>query len=432
MEITRLYELYLRYPNISTDSRCIEKNSIFFALKGENFDGNSFAGDALKNGASYAVIDKPRDNEDSRLILVENSLFTLQSLANYHRKTCRTKLLAITGSNGKTTTKELINIILNEKFRVYSTRGNLNNHIGVPLTLLSMPANTEIAIIEMGANHKGEIGRLCTIAEPDYGLITNIGKAHLEGFGSLEDIAKAKAELFEHLKNKNGTIFGNAGDSYVNSVIPENYNNTVIYGSKDSMCRGQYLSSDPFLRLILFINNDHGGVKINTNLVGKYNLENIVAAAAFGHFLNIGTETIKRAVENYFPEQNRSQLLKTANNSIYLDAYNANPTSMKAALDNFIELNLKNKYIILGEMLEVGNTTEKEHRYILNFLKEKNILNVLCVGKAFHKHAAKLGYKYFNNADELAKTLESDKIINANIFIKGSRLNRLEKLVPFL
>jgi len=432
VEINQLYELYLRYPDISTDSRCIKKNSIFFALRGENFDGNNFARDALRNGAAYAVIDKSQDNPYYRFILVENSLQTLQTLANHHRRACDTRLLAITGSNGKTTTKELIRRILSKKYKVYATQGNLNNHIGVPLTLLSIPHDTQFGVIEMGANHTGEIRHLCEIAEPDFGLITNVGKAHLEGFGSLEDIAKAKAELFNYLKNNQGTIFGNVSDSNVYSIIPENYNNTVLYGNKGSICWGEYLSSDPFLKLILFINDDRSGLKINTNLVGRYNLENVIAAATFAHFLNIGNKIIKRAVENYFPEENRSQLIKTGNNSIYMDAYNANPTSMKAALDDFIELNVKDKYFILGEMLEVGEATDKEHQSLLNFLKEKEILNVLCVGKAFHKHANKLGYKYFDNLDEISEYLKNSKIINANIFIKGSRANKLEKLVPFL
>jgi UDP-N-acetylmuramoyl-tripeptide--D-alanyl-D-alanine ligase len=432
VEINQLYELYLRYPAISTDSRCIKKNSIFFALKGKNFDGNNFAGNALINGAAYAVIDKSQDNPDSRFILVEDSLGTLQNLANYHRNIYDTKILAITGSNGKTTTKELIKKILSEKYKVFATQGNLNNHIGVPLTLLSMPPGAQIGIIEMGANHPGEIRQLCNIAEPDFGLITNVGKAHLEGFGSLEDITKAKAELFNYLINNNGTIFGNVSDSYVYSIIPENYNKTVLYGNKGSTCWGQYLSSEPFLKLILFINDDHNGLKINTNLVGRYNLENVIAAATFAHFFNIGNNIIKRAIENYLPEENRSQLLKTRNNNIYLDAYNANPTSMKAALENFIELNVKDKYFILGEMLEVGKATDKEHESLLIFLKEKKILNVLCVGKAFHKQAKRFGYKYFNSVDEIAKSLKNNKIKNANIFIKGSRANKLEKLVPFL
>lgn len=432
VEINQLYELYLRYPAISTDSRCVRKNSIFFALRGTNFDGNSYAREALINGAAYAVIDKPQDNTDSRFILVDDSLVTLQSLANYHRKKCDTLILAITGSNGKTTTRELIKKILIAKYKVYSTQGNLNNHIGVPLTLLSMPPDTQFGIIEIGANHKGEIRHLCKIAEPDYGLITNIGKAHLEGFGSLEDVAKAKAELFEYLENNNGTILGNTGNSFVYSIIPEKYNKTVLFGDKSGICRGKYISSDPFLKLLLYVNNDQRGVKINTNLVGRYNLENVVAAATFTHYLKIDTKTIKRAIENYYPENNRSQLLKTKNNVIYLDAYNANPTSMKVALENFIELNVKNKYFILGEMLEVGKATAKEHESLLNFLKEKNITNILCVGKAFYKYANKSGYKYFNNVDDLARNLVTNKIRKANIFIKGSRANQLEKLVPFL
>ncbi|UCH13306.1 MAG: UDP-N-acetylmuramoyl-tripeptide--D-alanyl-D-alanine ligase [Bacteroidales bacterium] len=432
MEISKLYELYKQHPGISTDSRSVKKNSIFFALKGENFDGNNFAENALKRGAAWAVIDKSGIKADRRFIIVKDSLSTLQSLANYHRKMCSTKLLAITGSNGKTTTKELIRKVLSGKYSVFATQGNLNNHIGVPLTLLSMPPDTQIGIIEMGANHHGEIKQLCAITEPDYGLVTNIGKAHLEGFGNIEDIARAKAELFEYLKNNNGTIFGNAGNSFVNAVIPENHNNKVLYGIENSICWGKSLASDPFLKLILFMSDDPNGVEINTNLFGRYNLENVIAAAALGHFFNISKSIIKQAIESYFPEDNRSQLIEAKSNSIYLDAYNANPTSMRAAIDNFIELNVESKFFILGEMLEVGNTAEKEHRSLLKFLKEKSIKNVLCVGKGFYKHADKYGYKYFSNVDELAKVLKINKIRNANILIKGSRANQLEKLVPYL
>ena len=432
MELSKLYELYIHHPDISTDSRSVKKNSIFFALKGKNFDGNHFAEDALRNGAACAVIDKSFLKADSRFIIVKDSLSTLQSLANYHRKMCSTKLLAITGSNGKTTTKELIRKILSEKYKVFATQGNLNNHIGVPLSLLSMPSDTQIGIIEMGANHHGEIKQLCEITEPDFGLVTNIGKAHLEGFGNIEDIAKAKAELFEYLKKHDGTIFGNVSNSYVNDVIPQNYNNNVLYGITNSMCWGQHLESDPFLKLILFMSDNPNGLNINTNLVGRYNLENVIAAATLAHFFNISNSIIKQVIENYFPEENRSQLIKAKSNNIYLDAYNANPTSMRAAIDNFIELNVKNKYFILGEMLEVGDTAEKEHQSLLKILKEKNILNILCVGKGFHKHADKYGYKYFSNVDELAKILKTNKIRNANILIKGSRANQLEKLVPFL
>ena len=432
MKISELYKLFLRYPYISTDSRSIKKDSIFFALKGKNFDGNKFAMDALGEGAVYAVIDKSYIKPDSRLIRVEDSLSTLQSLSNYHRKKCSTQILAITGSNGKTTTKELIKRILSDKYKVYSTMGNLNNHIGVPLTLLSMPRDTQIGVIEMGANHHGEIKQLCNIAEPDNGLITNIGKAHMEGFGSLEAIAKAKAELFDYVKSKKGRIFVNVNNSYINAIIPEKYDNTVLYGDKNSTCWGQYISSNPFLKMLLFMSDEPKGLKINTNLVGGYNMENVVAAATIANSFNLTRDSIKRAIEDYFPEHNRSQLVKTKDNTLYLDAYNANPTSMRAALDNFIDLKIKNKYFILGEMLEIGNTSDKEHKILLTFLKEKNITDVLCVGKAFYKHAKRYGYKYFTDVNDLARTLKFKKIKNANIFLKGSRVNQLEKLVNFL
>jgi UDP-N-acetylmuramoyl-tripeptide--D-alanyl-D-alanine ligase len=427
-----IYELFLRHPYISTDSRSVKKDSIFFALRGKNFDGNRFAMKALADGAAYAITDKSYFKPDKRLIRVEDSLGALQSLANHHRKKCSTKILAITGSNGKTTTKELIKRILSEKYKVYATAGNLNNHIGVPLTLLSMPSDSQIGIIEMGANHHGEIQELCNIAEPDFGLITNIGKAHMEGFGSLEDIAKAKAELFEYLKSRKGKIYGNINNSYINAIIPEKYSDAVLYGVKNSACWGQYISSGPFLKMLLFMPGDSSGLQVNTNLVGRYNMENVVAAAAFAHSFNLTKDSIKTAIEDYIPEDNRSQLVKTKDNIIYLDAYNANPTSMRAALDSFIDLKVQNKCFILGEMLEIGDASDREHQILLTYLKENNITNVLCVGKAFYKNAKKFGFKYFNDANELAGMLKSGKIKNANIFLKGSRANQLEKLVKFL
>jgi UDP-N-acetylmuramoyl-tripeptide--D-alanyl-D-alanine ligase len=432
VKIGDIYELFLRYPYISTDSRSIRKDSIFVALRGKNFDGNRFALDALKEGAAYAIIDKSYFRGDGRLIRVKDSLAALQELANYHRKRCNAQILAITGSNGKTTTKELIKKILEEKYKVFATTGNLNNYIGVPLTLLSMPPDTSIGVIEMGANHHGEIRQLCNIAEPDFGLITNIGKAHMEGFGILEDVARAKAELFDYLKGSKGKIYINTGNPFLRALIPENYSNIVLYGDKGTACWGQYVTSSPFLVMSLFMKGDKEGVKINTNLVGRYNIENIVAAAAFSGSLNLGKDSIKKAVEDYFPENNRSQLIKTKDNIIYLDAYNANPTSMRAALDSFIELELQNKWFILGEMLEIGDTSDNEHRLLLAFLKEKNITNVICIGKGFSHHMQGSGYKYYSDVDVLAETLKSAKIRNASIFIKGSRANRLEKLVSAL
>jgi UDP-N-acetylmuramoyl-tripeptide--D-alanyl-D-alanine ligase len=432
VNISDIYELFLRYPCISTDSRSVKKNSIFFGLSGKNFDGNRFTMDALRGGAAYAVTDKAYFGADSRIIRVQDSLATLQDLSNYHRKKCGTQILAITGSNGKTTTKELIKKILGEKHKVFATTGNLNNHIGVPLTLLSMPPDTDIAVIEMGANHHGEIRQLSSIAEPDFGLITNIGKAHMEGFGTLEDVARAKGELFDYLKGRNGKIYLNTGNPFISGLIPENYSNTVLYGDKGTTCWGQYVKSSPFLEMLLFMEGDTGGLKINTNLVGRYNVENVVAAAAFAHSLDMAKDSIKKSVEDYFPENNRSQLIKTEDNTIYLDAYNANPTSMKAALESFIELELQNKWVILGEMLEVGDASVKEHELLLAFLREKNMTNVICVGKGFSRHAEEFGYKYYNDVDELAQILKSEKIRNASILIKGSRANQLEKLVNTL
>ncbi len=432
MEIHRLYELYKKYPEISTDSRCIAENSIFFALKGENFDGNKFAESAINNKAAYAVIDRLYSKNNKRFILVGDTLTTLQKLANYHRRKCGFKIMAITGSNGKTTTRELIYQTLCKKRKVYATKGNLNNHIGVPLTILSMTADTEIGIVEMGANHHNEITQLCEIAEPDFGLVTNIGKAHLEGFGSIEGVKKAKQELFTYLKKSNGSILGNVSDVNVNDIIPENYKNIILYGKEKSRCWAKYMSSDPYLKFILYMADDPKGVVINTKMFGRYNIENAVAAATFASVLNIEKDTVKRALEEYIPENNRSQILITKNNKIFLDAYNANPTSMKAAIENFIETSERNKYFILGEMLEVGDNADNEHRSVLSMLKDKDILNVFCVGKAFKKIAGDYDYKFFNNINELAEILRTDSIKGASVFIKGSRANQMEKVVQFL
>lgn len=431
MEIQKLYELYNKHPQISTDSRCVKENSLFFALKGKTFDGNRFAESAIQDKAAYAVVDKLY-TKNSRFILVDDTLGTLQKLAGYHRKKCGFKILAITGSNGKTTTKELLYNILSKNYKVYATEGNLNNHIGVPLTILSMAADTEIGIVEMGANHHNEITQLCDIAEPDFGLITNIGKAHLEGFGSIKGVKKAKQELFTWLKNNNGTILGNVNDVNVRDIIPENYKNIVLYGNKKSRYWADCISSDPYLKFVLFIAEDLEGQEIQTKLFGRYNMENAVAAATFASILNIERKTIKQAIEEYIPENNRSQIMKTENNKIFLDAYNANPTSMKAAIENFIEVNESNKYFILGEMLEVGTNTGNEHIEVLSLLKDRDISNVICVGKAFKKAAGVAGYKFYNDINELAEVLKSCSIKNASLLIKGSRANQLEKLIQFL
>ena len=432
MDIQKLYELYKNFPEISTDSRCVKEKSIFFALKGENYDGNEFAESALNNKAEYAVIEKKYTNDNERYILVEDTLGTLQELANYHRRNCGFEILAITGSNGKTTTKELIYKILSKDHKVYATKGNLNNHIGVPLTILSMTADTEIGIVEMGANHYNEIKQLCEIAEPDFGLITNIGKAHLEGFGSIEGVKKAKEELFSYLIKNNGLIIGNLNDANVKDIIPENYKDIIPYGNETGRCWAKYVSADPYLRFILYMDDYTHGIEINTKMFGRYNIENAVAAATFALIKGIDKDTIKQALEEYIPENNRSQILKTRNNKIFLDAYNANPTSMKAAIENFMETSERNKYFILGEMLEVGNNSETEHRNILAMLKEWDLLNVLCVGSAFRNAAEKYGYMFFNNIDELTEMLEKEKIKNASIFIKGSRANKMERAVQFL
>ena len=356
MKIIELYTLFKLYPKIITDSRCVENNSIFFALKGENFDGNKFAIKALESGAKYAVIDNAKFKLNDNFILVDNVLKCLQQLASFHREQFVIPLIGITGTNGKTTTKELIHTVLKRKFKTHATKGNFNNHIGVPLTLLEMPLNTEIAIIEMGANHQGEIKELCEIAKPNYGLITNIGKAHLEGFGGFEGVVKAKNELYNFIRNY-GRAFLNS-DNKLLSELAENLN-SIKYGTKqDSDCFAEILEINPYVKL------RWNNIDIQSNLIGKYNFENILAAICIGNFFNVAHSNIKSAVENYIPQNNRSQIVQTKTNKILLDAYNANPTSMSLAIESFELLKSKTKVVILGDMLELGDESIFEHKEI--------------------------------------------------------------------
>ncbi len=426
--IEKIYSIFCENPIITIDSRKVPANSIFFAIQGTNFNGNDFATDALNKGASYAIVDESVKGVDKRFIKVDNTLQILQKLATYHRKKLGTKILAITGTNGKTTTKELCKSILSRKYNVLATLGNLNNHIGVPLTLLQLSKTTEIGIIEMGANHPGEISELCRIAQPDLGLITNIGKAHLEGFGDIDGVVKAKGELYAYLQQNNKTIFVNRGNNYTNSLLPENDKNGIAYN--DTNYRAELISSNPFLSVDVKLSDK--SFIINSKLIGKYNIENIIASAVVGNYFRVPVNQIKEAIEAYIPDNLRSQYIVTERNKIIMDAYNANPSSMQTAIDNFLELEGENKLMILGQMLELGDATEKEHRKIINYLEEKNFMNVVFIGKLFSTIKKDSPGRFYHSVDDLISKPEFTKIHSSMILIKGSRGNKLEELLTYL
>lgn len=424
MEIQELYHLFLEKENVSTDTRNIIKDSIFFALKGENFNANQFAQQALDNGASYVVVDDKNVVKSSKFILVDDVLTTLQNLANHHRKQFKIPVIGITGSNGKTTTKELIYTVLSKKYNTLATQGNLNNHIGVPLTLLSLKKDTEIAIIEMGANHIGEIEFLSNIAEPNFGIITNIGKAHIEGFGSYQGVVQTKSELYKFIKQSEGFLFVNEDDELLMDLSSEI--NRIGYGENAKNHDFKLVESSPNLK-IAWDNNI-----ITTNLYGKYNFPNIMAAICIGNYFNVDEQDIIDAITNYISTNNRSQFAKIAGNTYYLDAYNANPTSMNAAVDTFIEGKFSNKLMILGDMLELGNISYEEH---LNIIEKalNNQLETIFVGNNFFELSDK--YKtvkqlhFFKNHEEVISWFSNNQPKNKNILVKGSRGIKLEKII---
>lgn len=434
----QLYSIFRQHPVICTDSRVCPENSIFFALKGDNFNANAFALSALEKGCSYAVVDQAEFAIDERFILVENVLETLQHLANYHRKQLGTKIIGITGTNGKTTTKELIAAVLKEKFNILFTQGNLNNHIGVPLTLLKLKPDHELAIIEMGANHQGEIKILSEIACPDYGIITNVGKAHLEGFGSFEGVKETKSELYEYIFNNGTGIFINEGNVHLTEMAEskgftldsENVKKYCLCDDNSvSRIVGKVTDCSPFLNMNCSIDSAEN-CTINTNLIGIYNAENVLAAFAIGEFFGLSREEIKRGLENYMPQNNRSQLTVTDKNKLFVDAYNANPTSMKAAILNFAQMNIANKTLILGDMLEMGDQSEIEHQNIVDLLQQNDLMNVHLVGSEFKK--TQNNYQCYNNAEEVINYIEKNPILNNYILIKGSRGIKLEKVIASL
>ena len=431
MERTKkLYEHYLSNPVICTDSRAVTAGSIFFALKGDSFNGNIYAKGALKSGAVLAVVDEPGLVSDERFFLVDDVLTTLQELAQIHRSHFQGPVIGITGTNGKTTTKELINAVLSESYRTHATQGNLNNHIGVPLTILSADISaTDIMIIEMGANHPGEIAFLCNIAKPDFGLITNVGKAHLEGFGSLEGVIKTKTELYGFLKSGKGKAFVCSGQQALMQYAA--VLDHLSYGKESGdYCMGEMVSSDPFLKVIWYDKNVEQ--QIQTNLVGAYNVDNVLAAVCIGKFFEVAPEKIVSALEKYTPSNNRSQVLQSASNQLILDAYNANPSSMRVALENFASMNTFPKVVILGDMFELGAESRTEHESILTLLKDFSFSEVLLIGPRFGEVSSDSGFLCFDSTDNAYEWLIANPITNASILVKGSRGMKLEKLIPAL
>lgn len=422
-----LYDIFLNHRNISTDSRRIAPDCLFFALKGDNFDGNVYAGGAVESGAAYAVIDDKKF-EGKQTLLVDDVLGSLQHLARMHRRKYKFPVLAITGSNGKTTTKELVNEVLSRQYHVTATKGNLNNHIGVPLTLLGITDETELAIIEMGANHQGEIAQLCSIAEPTHGLITNIGKAHIEGFGGYEGVIKGKSELYKWLLATSGEVFVNADNPLLTDLSTGI--RRILYGKQeDNFTSGEFIENSEMLAIKW--ETGSGKTTIETNLVGSYNFENVMAAICIGTYFKVPPAKIKSAICSYLPSNSRSQAMKTAKNSIILDAYNANPTSMQAAIENFRHMKAKPKMVILGDMLELGDESLAEHLSIVRMIEESDFESVILIGPDFMQVAGKR-FTSFRTADEAYIWLKSENIQDFNILVKGSRGIKMEKVLDAL
>ena len=425
MDISSIYQIFLNSNKVCTDSRKIKDNDLFFSLKGPNFNGNKFAKIALENGANYAIVDQKEYAVNDNYILVNDCLDTLQKLANYHRKKSKAKIIGLTGSNGKTTSKELILSVLKSGFKTIATIGNLNNHIGVPLTLLSIEPETEIAIIEMGANHLKEIELLCNIADPDYGYITNFGKAHLEGFINLEGVIKGKSELYTYLMKKSRLIFINNNDNKQLEITKE-YTNKFTFGKTNSNVNYSVNQINPQISISI------EDITIKSNLFGEYNAENLAAAIGIGKYFDLSNANIKEGIENYIPNNNRSQIIEKGSNKIILDAYNANPTSMQLALVNFNDISEKNKILFIGDMYELGENSHEMHQDIVNTIEEMNFNQTYLLGNLFNKTKFSSKIKAFANLEDLNNNINLEEISNSTILIKGSRGMQLEKILDFL
>ncbi|MDB5230672.1 MAG: UDP-N-acetylmuramoyl-tripeptide--D-alanyl-D-alanine ligase [Chitinophagaceae bacterium] len=423
MEISQLYSIFEQYPSVQTDSRKVQPGDIFFALKGDNFNGNAFAMEAIETGAACAVIDEDIDTEDHRLIKTNDVLETLQQLAKYHREQFDIPFIGITGSNGKTTTKELVHAVLNSHFITYTTTGNLNNHIGIPLTLLKIGFDAEMSVVEMGANHQHEIESYCKYAQPTHGIITNCGKAHLEGFGGIEGVRKGKGELFDHLREHGGTVFAFDDYDYLHDMA-KGIGNIHWYGTEKGEITGSVLKSEPFLSVHV---NGVSFTTLDTHLVGDYNLPNVLCAILVGKHFGVADEQIKTALENYVPGNSRSQFVQRGTNKIILDAYNANPSSMKAAVENFAKQPGENKMLFLGGMMELGTESIDEHEKLVQLIQQFPWDKVVLVGGDFKK--IKHSFEYFDNSGDAANWFKSSGIENAYILLKGSRSMQMEKMI---
>ncbi|MBR8536782.1 UDP-N-acetylmuramoyl-tripeptide--D-alanyl-D-alanine ligase [Carboxylicivirga sediminis] len=431
-QIANIHQAFLASKGVSTDSRSNNKGFMFFALKGANFDGNRYVDSVMKDGAAFAVADDETLSGLTNVFIVEDVLTTLQELARFHRRYLNIPILAITGSNGKTTTKELVAAVLKEKYAIKATSGNYNNHIGVPLTLLSINESIELGVIEMGANHIGEIEALCKIVEPNYGIITNVGKAHLEGFGSFEGVKTAKGELYQYLKNTNGKVFINADNPHLNQMAA-NLSNRIDYGPNHGKITGQITADYPFVAITWHSHETKKSHDISTKLIGAYNLENILSAICIGYTLGVDEAAINKALQAYSPSNNRSQFIQTENNQIIMDAYNANPSSMQVALQNFARVDAENKILIIGGMKELGSDSLSEHRKLIDTIKELNLSQAMLVGEEFNDVAHdNKKFKCFTTTEELIDSLRAAPIKNAYLLIKGSRSNKLEEVLPYL
>nr|WP_315203746.1 UDP-N-acetylmuramoyl-tripeptide--D-alanyl-D-alanine ligase [uncultured Flavobacterium sp.] len=427
MDINYIHNLFLKCSSISIDTRKIGANSFFIAIKGDNFDANTFAKEALDKGALYVLIDNEDYFIDERTILVENSLVALQELSKFHRNYLKLPIIALTGSNGKTTTKELINVVLSKKFATKATVGNLNNHIGVPLTLLSFNEQTEIGIVEMGANHKKEIEFLCEIAQPDYGYITNFGKAHLEGFGGVEGVIQGKSEMYHYLSKNNKVAFVNFEDPIQVEKTKDLKSYSFGVNRKNVDININHIEANPFV-VVSYSQN-----QISSHLIGLYNANNINAAIAIGNYFGVQNYAIKEALESYIPENNRSQLITKGTNEIILDAYNANPSSMKVAIENFVLLDKKNKTLFLGDMFELGDESLIEHKGVLDLLINQDEIDCFFIGKDFYKNKiTKPNFFFFENFEQFSEAIKSKKIDNNMILIKGSRGMALERVLELI
>lgn len=424
MTIEQLYQIYLLHPSIQTDTRKLKPGDIFFSLKGPNFNGNQFAAQALAQGASYVVVDEKPATEDERIILVEDTLITLQQLAKHHRQQFNIPFIAITGSNGKTTTKELLYTVLSSHYKTYTTQGNLNNHIGVPLTLLSISKDAEFAVIEMGANHQKEIASYCSYTLPTHGIITNCGKAHLEGFGGVEGVKKGKGELYDFLRENNGLAFIYDDYDYL-QTMSKGIQHTFSYGTKNANIVGIAKKSEPFLEVSLTKGVNFSSVQ--THLVGEYNLPNVLCAIAVGKYFEVPDEKIKQAIESYVPSNSRSQMIERGTNHFILDAYNANPSSMKLAIENFAKLKSDNKILLVGGMMELGSESMQEHLSLIQLIQQNEWKQVVLVGGDFKN--IEHPYLFFNTSTDARDWFLQQNFQHSYFLIKGSRSMAMEKIL---